>query len=108
MRDAELTERITQVHTRSHGTHGAPRVHAALERDGTGRGASSVNECSDTGTPGRVGLRARAMDTRWWFTAAWGRARPPKAAERTERGSRSGVRGSRVSQPARQRKDRVT
>lgn len=34
VRDAELTQRITAVHTRSRGTYGAPRVHAALRRDG--------------------------------------------------------------------------
>jgi putative transposase len=34
VRDAELTEQITAVHTRSRGTYGAPRVHATLQRDG--------------------------------------------------------------------------
>ncbi|PWI12129.1 hypothetical protein DIZ27_00440 [Streptomyces sp. NWU339] len=33
-RDAELTEKITEVHTRSRGSYGAPRVHAALHKDG--------------------------------------------------------------------------
>ncbi|MFG3137653.1 IS3 family transposase [Streptomyces sp. NPDC048211] len=30
VRDAELTEQITEVHARSRGTYGAPRVHAVL------------------------------------------------------------------------------
>ncbi|MEU1287759.1 IS3 family transposase [Kitasatospora sp. NPDC005856] len=34
VRDAELTEKITKVHETSSGTYGAPRVHAALHRDG--------------------------------------------------------------------------
>ncbi|MFF1893992.1 IS3 family transposase [Streptomyces sp. NPDC058206] len=34
VRDAELTRQITTVHQRSRGTYGAPRVHAALKREG--------------------------------------------------------------------------
>ncbi|WP_435874925.1 IS3 family transposase [Nonomuraea wenchangensis] len=34
MRDAELAERIAEVHARSRGSYGAPRVHAQLQRDG--------------------------------------------------------------------------
>ncbi|MER6678802.1 IS3 family transposase [Streptomyces sp. NPDC000983] len=34
VRDAELTEKITEVHERSRGTYGAPRVHAVLKREG--------------------------------------------------------------------------
>lgn len=34
VRDAELTEQITEVHQRSRGTYGAPRVHAVLQREG--------------------------------------------------------------------------
>ncbi|MFI9322652.1 IS3 family transposase [Kitasatospora aureofaciens] len=34
VRDTELTEKITKVHETSRGTYGAPRVHAALHRDG--------------------------------------------------------------------------
>ena len=34
VRDAELTEQITAVHTMSRGTYGAPRIHAALRHDG--------------------------------------------------------------------------
>ncbi|MGW1518693.1 transposase [Streptomyces sp. NPDC002287] len=33
MRGAELTEQITAVHRQSHGTYGAPRVHAVLRRE---------------------------------------------------------------------------
>lgn len=41
-RDAELTEQITAVHEQSRGTYGAPRVHAALKRDGTDCGRRRV------------------------------------------------------------------
>ena len=34
MRDGELAERIAEVHARSRGSYGAPRVHAQLQRDG--------------------------------------------------------------------------
>ncbi|MFF4495951.1 IS3 family transposase [Streptomyces sp. NPDC001546] len=42
MRDAELTEQITAVHRQSHGTYGAPRVHAVLRREGAGCGRRRV------------------------------------------------------------------
>ncbi|MEU4098593.1 IS3 family transposase [Streptomyces sp. NPDC026673] len=42
VRDAELIEQITQVHTRSRGTYGAPRVHAVLQRQGSGCGRRRV------------------------------------------------------------------
>jgi putative transposase len=42
LRDTELTEQITEVHTRSRGTYGAPRVHAMLKREGAGCGRRRV------------------------------------------------------------------
>ncbi|MCX5233398.1 IS3 family transposase [Streptomyces sp. NBC_00233] len=42
VRDAELTEQITVVHQQSRGTYGAPRVHAALKRNGAGCGRRRV------------------------------------------------------------------
>ncbi len=42
VRDAELTEQITAVRTRSRGAYGAPRVHAALVRDGAACGRRRV------------------------------------------------------------------
>jgi transposase InsO family protein len=42
VRDAELAAQITDVHTRSRGTYGAPRVHAALKRAGAGCGRRRV------------------------------------------------------------------
>ncbi|MDX2650603.1 IS3 family transposase, partial [Streptomyces sp. PA03-1a] len=42
VRDAELTEQITKVHTRSRGTYGAPRVHAVLQREGSQCGRRRV------------------------------------------------------------------
>ncbi|MFJ3763043.1 IS3 family transposase [Streptomyces sp. NPDC090080] len=40
--DAELAQQIADVHTRSRGTYGAPRVHAALNRAGAGCGRRRV------------------------------------------------------------------
>ncbi|WP_330309866.1 MULTISPECIES: IS3 family transposase [unclassified Streptomyces] len=34
VRDAELTGQITEVHAKSRGTYGAPRIHAVLKREG--------------------------------------------------------------------------
>lgn len=42
VRDAELTEQITVIHTTSRGTYGAPRVHAVLKREGAGCGRRRV------------------------------------------------------------------
>ncbi|MDQ0836073.1 putative transposase [Streptomyces achromogenes] len=42
VRDAELAEQIADVHTRSRGTYGAPRVHAVLKRAGAGCGRRRV------------------------------------------------------------------
>jgi putative transposase len=42
VRDAELTEQIAEVHTRSRGTYGAPRIHAVLKREGAGCGRRRV------------------------------------------------------------------
>ena len=41
-RDAELTEQITVIHATSRGTYGAPRVHAALRRNGAACGRRRV------------------------------------------------------------------
>lgn len=42
VRDAELAEQIADVHTRSRGTYGVPRVHAVLKRAGAGCGRRRV------------------------------------------------------------------
>ncbi|GJF34435.1 hypothetical protein KNE206_71350 [Kitasatospora sp. NE20-6] len=34
VRDADLTEKIAEVHETSRGSYGAPRIHAVLKRDG--------------------------------------------------------------------------
>lgn len=41
-RDTELTEQITVIHATSRGTYGAPRVHAALRRNGAACGRRRV------------------------------------------------------------------
>ena len=40
--DAELSERITEIHRRSHGTYGAPRIHAELKAQGIRVGRKRV------------------------------------------------------------------
>jgi transposase InsO family protein len=40
--DAALTEKIKQIHERSHGIYGSPRVHAALAREGVRVGRKRV------------------------------------------------------------------
>ncbi|WP_369244481.1 IS3 family transposase [Streptomyces sp. R41] len=42
VRDAELTEKITEVHETSRGTYGAPRIHAVLQRQGEGCGRRRI------------------------------------------------------------------
>jgi transposase InsO family protein len=42
VRDAELTEQIVTLYTRSRGTYGAPRVHAALQHEGAACGRRRV------------------------------------------------------------------
>ncbi|MGW2827165.1 IS3 family transposase [Streptomyces sp. NPDC001443] len=42
VRDAELARQINDVHLRSRGTYGAPRIHAELKRRGTGCGRRRV------------------------------------------------------------------
>ncbi|WP_116215305.1 IS3 family transposase [Streptomyces olivoreticuli] len=85
-RDAELTEKINEVHQASRGTYGAPRVHAALQREGTACGRRRVarlvraagltgrhrTTVPDPSAPTRPDLVARdslpdptAADTRW-------------------------------------------
>lgn len=53
VRDAELTEQITQVHEHSRGTYGAPRVHAVLKREGTGCGRRGARLMRAAGLQGR-------------------------------------------------------
>lgn len=42
VRDAELTEKIAEVHERSRGTYGAPRVYAVLQRQGENCGRRCI------------------------------------------------------------------
>ncbi len=62
VRDAELTEQITEVHAKSRGTYGSPRVHAVLKREGAG--------CGQLGTsawPSRAAARTAIFD----FIEGW-------------------------------------
>ena len=47
--DAELTSRMSAIHERSHGTYGAPRVHAELEAAGIQVGRKRVARLMSNG-----------------------------------------------------------
>ncbi|WP_440089009.1 IS3 family transposase [Streptosporangium sp. LJ11] len=60
MRDAELAERIAEVHVRSRGSYGAPRVHTQLQQDGQRCGRRRVARLMRTlGLAGRYRRRRR-------------------------------------------------
>ncbi|MET9831830.1 IS3 family transposase [Streptomyces sp. NPDC006385] len=60
IRDAELTEKITEVHDRSRGTYGAPRVHAVLQRQGEDCGRRRIARLMrNAGPQGRHRRRPR-------------------------------------------------
>lgn len=78
VRDAELTEKIAEVHDRSRGTYGVPRVHAALRRQGEDCGRRRVARLMrDAGLQGRHRRRRRltTIPDRW--AAAWSAGPPP-------------------------------
>ncbi|MDH6223046.1 IS3 family transposase [Streptomyces sp. MJP52] len=64
--DAELTERISQVHAGSRGAYGSPRVHAALQQAGTSCGrrriARPMREAGLTGRCRRRRVRTTVPD----------------------------------------------
>ena len=47
--DADLTRRIRTIHAGSHGTYGAPRVHAELKADGLPVGRKRIARLMRTG-----------------------------------------------------------
>ena len=58
MRDAELLERIREIHAASRGTYGSPRVHAQLQRDGIDAERDRVARLmKEDGLAGRVRRR---------------------------------------------------
>jgi putative transposase len=60
VRDSELTEKITEVHERSRGTYGAPRIHAALQRQGEDCGRRRIARLMrDAGLQGHHRRRRR-------------------------------------------------
>ncbi|WCD91007.1 hypothetical protein KPP03845_107436 [Streptomyces xanthophaeus] len=67
-RDAELTTLISEVHTHSRGTYGAPRIHAALLREGHACGrrriARLMREAGVAGRHRRRGHRTTVPDPR--------------------------------------------
>ena len=60
--DAELTERIIDIHTTSKGRYGAPRIHATLRRRGYRAEASRVVDASSRAA--RAETEAVAQDDR--------------------------------------------
>ncbi len=62
LNDAELTEKITAVHTESKGTYGSPRVHQELVKRGVACGRRRVRRLMR-----RAGLEGRCKK-RWWKT----------------------------------------
>ncbi|WP_327264092.1 IS3 family transposase [Streptomyces sp. NBC_01232] len=66
LRDEELTARISEVHNQSRGTYGAPRIHAALLRDGLACGrrrvARLMREAGIIGRHRRRGRRTTVPD----------------------------------------------
>ncbi|MGW6606001.1 IS3 family transposase [Streptomyces sp. NPDC055036] len=74
VRDAELTEKITQVHEKSRGTYGAPRVHAVLQRQGEDCGRRRIARLTHT-----AGLRGRPRGRRHLTTIP-----DPRAAARPD------------------------
>ncbi|MFG2632021.1 IS3 family transposase [Streptomyces sp. NPDC048473] len=65
VRDAELTEQIAEVHARSRGTYGAPRVHAVLKREGSGCGRRRVARLMQAAGPSP---QTTARDPLGWKT----------------------------------------
>lgn len=67
-RDAELTEAIRGHHRRSHGTYGAPRIHADLseagERTGRKRVARLMRQAGISGVTRRKGTATTVVDRR--------------------------------------------
>ena len=57
--DRALTERIQRIHTRSKGTYGAPRIHAALAREGVHVGCKRVARLMRTANLQGVSRRRR-------------------------------------------------
>lgn len=74
VRDAELTEKITQVHEKSRGTYGAPRIHAVLQRQGEDCGRRRIARLMRT-----AGLQGRHRRRRQLTTIP-----DPRAAARPD------------------------
>lgn len=73
VRDTGLTEKIAEVHERSRGTYGVPRVHAALQRQGEDCGRRRVARLMrDAGLQGRHRRRRRPTT----IPDPWAAARP--------------------------------
>ena len=66
--DAELTEQIKELHTESKGRYGAPRIHAALRRNGKRHGKKRVarlmKQANLRGRTPRSGGRRQPFPTR--------------------------------------------
>ncbi|WP_405774392.1 IS3 family transposase [Streptomyces sp. NBC_01538] len=74
VRDAELTEKITEVHQRSRGTYGVPRVHAVLQQQGEECGRRRIARLMR-----KAGLQGRRRRRRQLTTIS-----DPRAASRPD------------------------
>ena len=64
--DVVLRERIRHIHTASHGTYGAPRIHAELRAGGTRTGKKRVARLMrSVGVAGRCPKRFRQIRRKW-------------------------------------------
>ena len=62
--DAELTDRVQEIHARSRGTYGAPRIHAELAEDGVAVGRKRVARLMRTAGIAGVSRRRDPRTTR--------------------------------------------
>ena len=62
--DAELTDRVQEIHARSRGTYGAPRIHAELAEDGVAVGRKRVARLMRTAGIAGVSRRRGPRTTR--------------------------------------------
>lgn len=92
VRDAELTQQIAQVHARSRGTCGSPRVHSVLKREGAGCGRRRVARLMRAaGLQGRHRRRRHVTTTPSSATSSPTAPRPRPAGAATSHMSRQSL-----------------
>ncbi|MGW1617108.1 IS3 family transposase [Streptomyces sp. NPDC002285] len=79
----ELAEEIREIHGKSRGTYGVPRVHAALRRKGHRQSEEGRADHARAGHPGHYPAQAPPPDE----AGRQGRARPGPGRARLHRGA---------------------